>query len=111
MTLPVSAEARLMEVVKQLWVLPVDIRLSAHMQSLRFRPRAYSYVGAVPFFDLADKPIANWDSLKNYEDKLLAGLALVGLMPLMLATALAIDCEVLFPPKALWLQQRADRYL
>src|SRR4029078_10046406 len=43
---------------------------------------------------LADKPIANWDSLlKSFEDKLLAGLALGGLMPLMLATALAIKLD------------------
>jgi Undecaprenyl-phosphate glucose phosphotransferase len=93
-TFPLTAEARLMQVLKQLWVLPVDIRLSAHMQSLRFRPRAYSYVGEVPFLDLADKPIANWDSLvKAFEDKLLAGLALIGLMPLMLLTALAIKLD------------------
>ena len=48
-----AAEARLLQVLKQLWVLHVDIRLSAHMQSLRFRPRAYSYVGDIPFLDLA----------------------------------------------------------
>jgi Undecaprenyl-phosphate glucose phosphotransferase len=93
-TFPLTAEARLMQVLKQLWVLPVDIRLSAHMQALRFRPRAYSYVGEVPFLDLADKPIANWDSLvKIFEDKLLASLALIGLLPLMALTALAIKLD------------------
>jgi lipopolysaccharide/colanic/teichoic acid biosynthesis glycosyltransferase len=64
------------------------------MQALRFRPRAYSYVGAVPFLDLADKPIANWDSLvKIGEGKLLASLALIGLLPLMALTALAIKMD------------------
>jgi Undecaprenyl-phosphate glucose phosphotransferase len=93
-TFPLTAEARLLQVLKQLWVLPVDIRLSAHMQSLRFRPRAYSYVGDIPFLDLADKPIASWSSLaKAIEDKLLAGLALIGLMPLMLLAALAIKLD------------------
>ena len=29
--------------LKKLWVLPVDIRLAAHSNKLRFRPRAYSY--------------------------------------------------------------------
>jgi hypothetical protein len=93
-TFPLTAEARLLQVLKQLWVLPVDIRLSTHMQSLRFRPRAYSYVGDIPFLDLADTPIASWSSLaKAIEDKLLAGLALIGLMPLMLLAALAIKLD------------------
>ncbi len=93
-TFPLTAESRLMQVLRQLRVLPVDIRLSAHMQGLRFRPRAYSYVGAVPFLDLADKPIANWASLvKGFEDKLLASLALIGLSPLMAMTALAIKLD------------------
>jgi hypothetical protein len=31
--------------LRKLWVLPVDIRLSAHMSKLRFHPRSYSYIG------------------------------------------------------------------
>ena len=46
--LPISAETRILEMLKKLWVLPVDIRLSAHTNKLRFRPRSYSYVGDVP---------------------------------------------------------------
>jgi lipopolysaccharide/colanic/teichoic acid biosynthesis glycosyltransferase len=41
--LPISAETRILDMLKKLWVLPVDIRLSAHTNRLRFRPRAYSY--------------------------------------------------------------------
>ena len=59
--LPMAAEQRLVQLLKTLWVLPVDIRLSAGSSRLRFRPRSYSYVGAVPFLDLFDKPIADWD--------------------------------------------------
>ena len=44
-------------------MLPVDVRLSAHTNKLRFRPRSYSYVGNVPFLDMFDKPIADWDSV------------------------------------------------
>src|SRR6185369_8678174 len=36
--LPISAETRILEMLKKLWVLPVDIRLSAHTNKLRFRP-------------------------------------------------------------------------
>ena len=47
--------------VRKLWVLPVDIRLAAHTSKLRFRPRAYSYIGNVPMLDVLDQPIADWN--------------------------------------------------
>src|SRR5690606_19073244 len=39
--LPASAEARILQLLRKLWVLPVDIRLAAHADRLRFRPRSY----------------------------------------------------------------------
>ena len=39
-SLPLSAEARLLMLLKKLGVLPVDIRLAAHANGLRFRPRS-----------------------------------------------------------------------
>ena len=36
--LPVSAETRVLQLIKKLWVLPVDIRLAAEASKLRFRP-------------------------------------------------------------------------
>ena len=93
-TLPLSAEKRVLQLLKRLWVLPVDIRLSAHTNKLRFRPRAYSYEGSVPFLDVFEKPIANWDAVsKRAFDLFFASLALVLLSPVMLVTALAIKLE------------------
>ncbi|WP_119391627.1 undecaprenyl-phosphate glucose phosphotransferase [Taklimakanibacter lacteus] len=93
-TLPLTAEARILQMLRQLWVLPVDIRLSAYTQKLRYRPRAYSYIGNVPFIDVFDKPLTDWGQLlKSIEDKIIAGLALVVLSPVMLAVALAIKLE------------------
>ncbi len=90
-TLPLTAESRLMSVLKKLWVLPVDVRLAAHTTKLRFRPRAYSYIGNVPFIDIFDKPLADWDFvLKWLFDKCIASLALLVLSPVILATALAV---------------------
>ena len=60
-SLPLTAETRVLSLLKKLWVLPVDIRLSAHSNQLRFRPRAYSYIGAVPMLDIFDKPINDWE--------------------------------------------------
>jgi Undecaprenyl-phosphate glucose phosphotransferase len=93
-TLPLAAEERLLQILKKLWVLPVDIRLSAYAQKLHYRPRAYSYIGNVPFLDVFDKPLGDWDRiLKTLEDKTIAALALILLAPLMLFIALAVKLE------------------
>lgn len=93
-SLPISAENRLLEVLKKLWVLPVDIRLSAHTDKLRFRPRAYSYIGSVPFLDVFDKPLSGWDVIiKTLEDRIIAAFALLFLSPVMLLVALAIRLD------------------
>jgi Undecaprenyl-phosphate glucose phosphotransferase len=93
-SLPISAEARILQMLKKLWVLPVDIRLAAHSNKLRFRPRAYSYIGSVPVLDVLDKPITDWDVVTKYLfDKLVGGLMLVAAAPLMALTALAIKLE------------------
>jgi Undecaprenyl-phosphate glucose phosphotransferase len=93
-SLPVTAERRLLQLLKKLWVLPVDIRLSAHSNQLRFRPRTYSYIGNVPFIDVADKPIADWNYVKKWLfDKIAGGVAVVLFAPLMAAIALLVKLD------------------
>ncbi|MFN0192455.1 MAG: exopolysaccharide biosynthesis polyprenyl glycosylphosphotransferase, partial [Aestuariivirga sp.] len=93
-TLPLSAEERLLQILKQLWVLPVDIRLSAYTQKLRYHRRAYSYLGNVPFLDVFDKPLGEWGGIiKALEDRIIAGLALILMAPLMLLIAVAVKLE------------------
>jgi Undecaprenyl-phosphate glucose phosphotransferase len=93
-TLPISAETRLLEMLRKLWILPIDIRLAAHMSKLKFRPRSYSYIGVVPVLDVFDRPIADWDIVIKWAfDKIVATLALILLSPLMLATAIAIKLD------------------
>ncbi len=92
--LPISAEGRILEMLKKLWVLPVDIRLSAHANKLRFRPRSYSYVGDVPTLDVFEQPINDWDLvMKSLFDRIVGGLALLALSPLLLLVALAIKLD------------------
>ena len=103
-SLPITAENRLLQFLKQLWVLPVDIRLSAHMSKLHFRPRTYSFVGKVPFLDVADKPIADWDFVAKWVfDRVIGGLILLLAAPVMAAVALAVRLDspgpVLFKQK------------
>ena len=92
--LPVSAETRVLQLIKKLWVLPVDIRLAAQASKLRFRPRAYSFAGTVPLIDIVDRPITDWDVvLKWLFDKSVATLALLGLAPVMALVTLAIKLD------------------
>jgi Undecaprenyl-phosphate glucose phosphotransferase len=93
-SLPISAEGRILQMLKKLWVLPVDIRLSAHSNKLRFRPRSYSYVGNVPVLDVHDRPITDWDVVMKWLfDKIVGTVALIALAPLMLIVAAAIKLD------------------
>ncbi|MCA1439076.1 undecaprenyl-phosphate glucose phosphotransferase [Ensifer sp. IC4062] len=90
-SLPLTAENRILELLRKLWILPVDIRLAAHANNLRFRPRSYSHVGEVPMLDIFDKPIADWDSVaKRCFDIFFSVVALLLLWPVMLAAAVAV---------------------
>ena len=93
-SLPITAEERVLQMVRKLWVLPVDLRLAAHMNRLRFRPRAYSYIGNVPMLDVFDRPIADWDIvLKWLFDRVVGLSAPVALSPVMAAVAIAIKID------------------
>lgn len=93
-TLPVPAEERLLQILNRLWVLPVEIRLSASGQKLHYRPRAYSYIGNLPCLDLYDKPLGEWGPfLKSVFDKIIALLAIIVLSPVMVLVALALKLD------------------
>ena len=65
-SLPVSAEGRILQMLKKLWVLPLDIRLAAHTEDLQFRPRSHSVLGDVPVIHLFDRPLADWDVVMKW---------------------------------------------
>jgi Undecaprenyl-phosphate glucose phosphotransferase len=103
-SLPISAEGRILQMLKKLWVLPVDIRLAAHANKLQFRPRSYSYIGKVPVLDVADRPIADWDVVMKWLfDGVIGGFILLCALPLMAIIAIAIKLDsrgpVLFKQK------------
>src|ERR1700722_4216461 len=103
--LPISAETRILEMLKKLWVLPVDIRLSAHTNKLRFRPRSYSYLGKVPTLDVFEAPITDWDLVMKWLfDHLVGGLILLAALPLMALVALAVKLDS--PGPVLFRQKR-----
>jgi Undecaprenyl-phosphate glucose phosphotransferase len=103
--LPISAETRILDMLKKLWVLPVDIRLSAHTNKLRFRPRSYSYLGEVPTLDVFEAPITDWDLVMKWLfDHIVGSLALLLTLPVMGLVALAIKLDS--PGPVLFRQKR-----
>lgn len=103
--LPISAETRILQMLNKLWVLPVDIRLSAHTNKLRFRPRAYSYLGNVPTLDVFEAPITDWDQvIKQLFDRVVGGLILLAASPVMALVALAVKLDS--PGPVLFRQKR-----
>jgi Undecaprenyl-phosphate glucose phosphotransferase len=103
LTLPMAAEMRIMQLLRLLWVMPVDIRLAANTK-LRFRPHTYSFIGSVPLLDLCDKPLDDWGNVvKSVFDKIVGAVALVLLSPVMAGVAIAIKRDskgpVLFKQK------------
>ena len=83
---------------------------------LRFRPRAYSYIGNVPVLDVVDKPITDWDVVMKWLFD-----QVVGSLLLLLRFAAHADHRDrhqarqprpdFLQAEALRLQQRADRGL
>ena len=103
--LPISAETRILDMLKKLWVLPVDIRLSAHTNKLRFRPRAYSYLGKVPTLDVFEAPITDWDLVMKWLfDHVVGALVLLLASPVMALVALAVKLDS--PGPVLFRQKR-----
>ena len=93
-TIPFKAENRVLDLLSKLWVLPVDIHLSAHADKLRFRPRSYTYLGNVPMLAVFDKPLADWDAVaKRMFDIVFGTLAIVATSPIMIGAAIAVKLD------------------
>lgn len=104
-TVPITAEQRLLGILKRLFTLDVDVRVSALSSRLRLNSKAYSYIGKVPLLAVMDKPLRDWDYvLKNIEDRVLGTLILCLAAPVMALIALAIRWESKGP--VLFRQQR-----
>jgi len=93
-TIPPSAENRLLQILDKLWVLSVDVKLSALNSKLRLHKSAYTYLGTLPMLPVFDKPLNDWERfIKNIEDKLLGTLILALSLPVMALVAIAIKWD------------------
>ena len=92
--LPWSAEIRLQEVVAELAMTPVRIRLAPDLASFAFAQRPVVLLGDLPVMTLFERPISGFDQiLKKIEDMILATVALLALSPLLLVCAIAIKLD------------------
>ncbi len=103
--IPLSAEARLLHILKRLWELPVDIRICGQTSALKLGPRAYTYLGKLPLLSVFDRPLKGWSLfLKDAIDRVLALAAIIVFSPVMLAIAMAVKLESTGP--AIFKQKR-----
>ena len=92
--LPWSAETRLQEVVGELAITPVRIRLAPDLASFAFAQRTVVLLGDLPVMTLFERPISGMDHIvKKVEDVFLAGLGLLLISPLLLVIAIAIKLD------------------
>jgi Undecaprenyl-phosphate glucose phosphotransferase len=92
--IPMSAEQRLLHILKRLWELPVDIRVSGQAATLKLSPRAYTYLGDLPLLAIFDRPLNGWSQfLKDTMDRTIALVAIIVFAPIMLAVAIAVRVE------------------
>jgi len=92
LTLPPTAEHRLLSIVQRLKSLSVPIGLCPQHVGLPVPYRIIDYVGdSVPVSLLADRPIKRWDAVTKWaEDFLIGGIATLLLLPVLAVIALAI---------------------
>jgi Undecaprenyl-phosphate glucose phosphotransferase len=92
--LPWSAETRLQEVVGELAVTPVRIRLAPDLASFAFAQRALVLLGDLPVMTLFERPISGMDHvIKRLEDLILASFGILLISPFLLFVALAIKLD------------------
>ncbi len=93
-SIPITAEDRVLQMLRKLSVLPVELRFAAHASKVRFHPRAYSYIGNVPTLHVLDKPIADWNYVAKWLfDRIIGSLLLIAALPLMVLCAIAIKLD------------------
>jgi Undecaprenyl-phosphate glucose phosphotransferase len=95
LTLPPTAEHRLLSIVQRLKALSVPIGLCPQHVGLTAPYPTIDYVGdSVPVSLLADRPIKRWDAVvKSAEDFLIGGIITLLLLPVLAIIALSIRLD------------------
>jgi Undecaprenyl-phosphate glucose phosphotransferase len=94
LALPWSAEEHLLEIVGVLKELAVDIALAPDRIGFSLMHRRVDHLGELPLVAVVDRPLSQWRYVtKLVEDKVVAGLALIMLSPVLALVALAVRLD------------------
>jgi Undecaprenyl-phosphate glucose phosphotransferase len=104
--LPWTAEKRVLQIIGQLSMTPVHIRLAPDLLGFEFTNRQFASVAGLPMLRVFDRPISDWAQVvKAAEDRIGALLLLILLSPAMALVALAIKLDS--PGPVLFRQKRS----
>ena len=91
LAIPMTAHARLMQLLPQLWKLPVDVRISGQAIDMKLSPRAYTFLGKLPLLTVFSRALDERSlRVKDIADKAIAALLITMISPVMLLTGLAV---------------------
>ncbi|MCK5188803.1 MAG: undecaprenyl-phosphate glucose phosphotransferase, partial [Methylococcales bacterium] len=89
--LPWTAEERIRNIVQQLKILPVTVRLVPDLVGINYSQCVYDDFSGVPMLTILNKPMLDWDFvLKAIEDRIFAALFLTMLLPLFIIISVLI---------------------
>lgn len=92
--LPGEAHARIMDIVNELRVLPVNVSLCPDFAGLKFLPTSYRDCSGVPVLAMARKPFTDIQALvKRAEDLILGSLITLCALPVMAVIAVLIKLD------------------
>jgi Undecaprenyl-phosphate glucose phosphotransferase len=92
--LPWRAEDRLLGIIQKLEILPIYLCLCPDIIGYKFVQHGYGYLCGVPVLNIFQKPVSGWSfGAKTIEDRVLAALLLVMILPVMGFIALCIKLD------------------
>jgi len=92
--LPHSAEHRLLEILRKLHKMPVEISLAPDMVGFNLAAKDHEDFDGLPLLDVYGRPLTFGQSLiKTAFDRIAAALGLIAISPLLLAVAAAIKLD------------------
>jgi len=92
--LPWSNKPRLFECMHKLKLLPVSVHLCPDTVGFRLHNRGVTQLGGVPMFSVAEPPLTGWSiAVKAVEDRVLATLILIAVLPTLLAIAALVKLD------------------
>jgi Undecaprenyl-phosphate glucose phosphotransferase len=93
-TLPWSADGRLIDIISKLRALPVHIYLGSDLIGYHFQQHREQKLAGMSVLEIASAPLTGWSGfLKRVEDKAISTVAVILLSPLMMLIAIAIRLD------------------